>query len=133
MSAEDYFDVGGELADMDFEKRERHNNRSQCGSPKDCCQRGDCRYTDGYRKAWEELSLKSDYELLNKCISIGESLDDFKPFPAYSIAQKLLYHGWRLTKKQRTAMLNCLAYRISDDEDDEEDYYSYWHRDDKFW
>jgi len=69
-----------------------------------------------YAEEWEELSMLNDYQLLDRCIKEGEALDNFKPFPAYSIAQKIINHNWRLTKKQRTAMLNCLAYYLTEQE-----------------
>ena len=66
-----------------------------------------------------ELENESDDSLLERAISIGEELDDFKPFPAYSIALKIQRNGWRLTEKQRMAFTGCLAYRIAEKEREE--------------
>jgi len=71
-----------------------------------------------YAQIQEELSECTDYELVDNAIKIGAGLDEYKHFPAYSIAQKIKYNGWRLTKKQRAAMLNCLAYYLNEQERD---------------
>jgi hypothetical protein len=63
-----------------------------------------------------ELSKRTDEELLNAIITYGEALDDFEYFKAYSIAVKIKSAGLKPTEKQRAAMLNCLAYRLSEDE-----------------
>ena len=73
----------------------------------------------------EELDDLSDTELLNRCIKEGKTLDNFEHFPAYSVAQKILSHGWRLTEKQRAAMINCLAYHLTKEEEQRDVQYGY--------
>ena len=65
---------------------------------------------------WEistALDEKDDDELLETAINMGESLDNqFEHFPAYSIAKKIKDNNWKLSKKQREAIINVTARYI---------------------
>ena len=59
------------------------------------------------------FSEYTDEELLETAISMGESLDkQFEPFPAYSVALKLKNNNWKVSEKQREAIINVMARYI---------------------
>ena len=69
-----------------------------------------------YAQIQEDLSECTDWELVDNAIKIGAGLDEYEHFPAYSIALKIKHYGWKLTKKQRDAFINCLAYYLNEQE-----------------
>ena len=69
-----------------------------------------------YFEILEELTDLSDQELLNKAINTGVRLDKYEHFPAYSVAVKIRQNGWTMTRKQREAMRNCLAFHLTERE-----------------
>ena len=63
-----------------------------------------------YEEEQEILSEKTNDELLDSAIEIGEALDEYEHFPAYSVALQLKNKGRIPTEKQRQAFINCMAY-----------------------
>ena len=75
-------------------------------------------FNSRYEEIQEELSECTDDELISNAISVGAELDNFEHFPAYSVAQKIKYNRWKLTRRQRDAFINCLAYYLNEQERD---------------
>ena len=59
----------------------------------------------------EELSEKTDNEILRIAIKCGQDLNEVtEHFPAYDVALRLLNNNWTPTEKQRRAIINVTAF-----------------------
>ena len=64
-----------------------------------------------------ELSGKTDDELLQTAINCGKALNDIADhFPAFDVALKLKKNKWTPTPKQRKAIINVTAFYLTQKE-----------------
>ena len=62
----------------------------------------------------DELSDKTDDEILQTALNCGEKLNDVTDhFPAFDVALKLKKNKWTPTPKQRQAIINVTAFYLT--------------------
>ena len=86
---------------------------------------GDYDYTDEFdrdvKEMKEELSGKTDDEIIQAAIKCGKKLNDVTDhFPAFDVAMKLKKNKWTPTPKQRRAIINVTAFYLTQKEYGEE-------------
>jgi hypothetical protein len=64
---------------------------------------------ENYGDKQDELDQLTDEELLDEVIEQGEDLN-IGGFPAYDIAVKAKKNRWKITPRQREAMINVMAH-----------------------
>jgi hypothetical protein len=57
----------------------------------------------------DELEQLTDDELLEEAIGFGPNLN-IETFPAYDIAARIKKNGWKMTPRQREAIINVMAH-----------------------
>jgi hypothetical protein len=64
---------------------------------------------ENYADRQHELDQLTDDELLEEAIGFGPDLN-IESFPAYDIAEKIKQNGWKMTPRQREAIINVMAH-----------------------
>jgi hypothetical protein len=62
-----------------------------------------------YAERQYELDNLTDDELLEEAVAFGPDLN-IDSFPAYDIAVKIKKNGWKMTPRQREAIINVMAH-----------------------
>jgi hypothetical protein len=62
-----------------------------------------------YSDKQDELNQYTDDELLEESIDFGPDLN-IDTFPAYDIAVMIKKNGWKMTARQREAIINVMAH-----------------------
>jgi hypothetical protein len=62
-----------------------------------------------YSDRQNELDNLTNDELLEEAIDFGPDLN-IDSFPAYDVAMKIKKYGWKMTPRQREAIINVMAH-----------------------